>query len=104
MKSPTILIPVFVADYKIFVLAARLVGKEHGSDAPDAIALIQLQLSNCSPGGIAKDYLDYVGDLAARRRVRLPLQRKPRRARNDLIPGSRQGRLRLVKPADVSRN
>lgn len=102
MKPTTILIPVFVADYKVFVLAARIVRKEHGPDAPDVIALIQLQLSNCTPAGVAKDYFDYIGDAAARRRVRLPTRRTSQEP--NVKSAGRLSRLRLARPADISRN
>jgi hypothetical protein len=80
MKSNAILIPVLRSDYKVFVLAARLVRKECGVKAPGALALIRFQFTHRTPVGIAKDYLDCIGELTARRRVRVVAPRKPKSA------------------------
>ena len=104
MKSTAIHVPVLRNHYRIFVLAARLVRKGRGADTPNAVALIQFQLINRTPVGIAKDYLDCIGDCAARRRVRVALPRKPRQPSREMKAGSGLRALRSVHPEDVSRN
>ena len=80
MKSTVIKIPVHRSDYRIFVLATRLVRIECGAKAPNTLALIQFQFAHRTPEGIAKDYLDCIRDFPARRRVRVSTSRKPRSA------------------------
>ena len=106
MKSGPILIPIVRSDYKIFVIAARLVRKQRGATtAPDAETLIQFQLKHRTPGGIAKDFLDCMGDFAARRRVPTPLPRKFQGGTNPLKSRASFPALRSVRrPADFSRN
>ncbi len=106
MKSGPILIPIVRSDYKIFVIAARLVRKQRGATtAPDAEILIQFQLAHRTPGDIAKDYLDCIGDFAARRHVRTPLLRKFQGGTNQSKLRARLPALRSVRrPADFSRN
>ena len=105
MKSGPIFIPIVRSDYNIFVIAARLVRKERGATAPDAETLIQFQLKHRTPGGIAKDFLDCMGDFAARRRVPTPLSRKFQGGTNPLKSRARLPALRSVRrPADFSRN
>ena len=104
MKSTAIYIPVLRSHYRIFVIAARLVRKDRGADAPNAIALIQFQLMHRTPGGIAKDYLDCIGDCAARRRVRVAIPRKPRQAPREVKSAGGLRTLQSVHPEDVSRN
>ena len=104
MKSTPILISVPPAEYDVFVVAARLVRKVRGADAPDAITLIRFQFSHRTPDEIAKDYLDCIGDFAARRRVRPAVARKSRTAKSGTKSIGRLGLLRSLRPADVSRN
>jgi len=103
MKSTAIHIPVLRSHYRIFVLAARLVRKNRGAHAPNAIALIQFQLIHRTPGGIAKDYLDCIGDCITRRRVRVALPRKSCQSSREVKAGGLRS-LRPVQPDDVSRN
>lgn len=104
MKMPTILIPVLRDDYRVFAAASRLVRQERGADTPDAVALIQFQLKHRTPGGLAKDYLDCIGDYAARRRIKIRIRRAvPAQARVRL--GGRMPPLKSVRvPRDPSRN
>ncbi len=104
MKTPTILIPVLQDDYRVFAAAARLVRKERGADAPDAVALIQFQLKLRTPGGIAKDYLDCIGDHAARRRVKVRIRRATSETRPIRLGGRMQPLKSVRVPRDPSRN
>ena len=104
MKSTAIHIPVLRSHYRIFVLAARLVRKECGAKAPDTVALIQFQLAHRTPGGIAKDYLDCIGDFAARRRVPVAIPCRARQAPREVKSAGGLSTSRSVRPQDVSRN
>ncbi|MDO8545444.1 MAG: hypothetical protein Q7S40_33805 [Opitutaceae bacterium] len=105
MKSTVILIPVDCSDFKVFAAAARLVRKECGVNAPDTVMLIQFQLAHRTAGDIAKDFLDCMGDFAARRRVPTPLSRKFQGGTNPLKSRASLPALRPVRrPADFSRN
>lgn len=102
MKSTVIKIPVLRSDYRIFVLAARLVRKECGAKAPSTVALIQFQFAHRTPGGIAKDYLDCIRDFSARRRVRLVIARKSRPAPRTGTGTGRNGMLHSVETAGIA--
>jgi len=102
MKSPTISVPVSRHHYRLFASAVRLIRKERGADAPTAIALIEFQLANRTAIGLAKEYLDCIGDFAGRRRIR---SRASRRAAHMTRNGGRVNLLRAVlTPKDPSRN
>ena len=75
MKSPTISVPVIREHYRVFESAVRLIRKEYGADAPTVFALIEFQLSNRSAVGLAKEYLDCLGDFGGRRRIRFKAAR-----------------------------
>ena len=102
MKSPTISVPVSREHYRVFVSAVRLIRKERGAEAPTAVALIEFQLANRTAVGVAKDYLDCIGDFTGRRRVRSKAtHRAARLAKTD----DRVNILRAVlTPKDPSRN
>lgn len=104
MKSTAIHVPVLRSHYQIFVLAARLVRRERGAAAPNAVALIQFQLVHRTPGGIAKDYLDCIGDCPARRRVRVGQPRKSRQGSREVKAGGGFRALRPICPREIGRN
>jgi len=88
--------------YRVFTAAVRLIRKEYGADAPSAASLIQFQLANRSAVGVAKEYLDCIGDFEGRRRIRSTVSRG-----NSLMArhGDRAGVLRAISnPKDPSRN
>jgi len=102
MKSPTISVPVSREHHRVFAAAVRLIRKEYGADAPSAAALIQFQLANRSAVGVAKDYLDCIGDFEGRRRIRFKAARGAARTTRH---GVRCGVLRAISNSqDPSRN
>jgi hypothetical protein len=102
MKSPMISVPVRREHYRVFAAAVRLIRKEYGAGAPSAVALIQFQLANRSAVGVAKDYLDCIGDLEGRRRIRF---KAVRCVALTTRYGVRSGVLRAISdPKDPSRN
>jgi hypothetical protein len=68
-------VPVSREHYRVFAAAVRLIRKECGADAPSTATLIQFQLANRSAVGVAKDYLDCIGDFEGRRRIRFKAAR-----------------------------
>lgn len=104
MKTPAILIPVDRDDYRVFTAAARLIRKERPDDAPDAIGLIQFQLKLRTPGGIAKDYLDCIGDHAARRAIKVRIRRHHHKAIRTVKATGRLPAVRSRAPLDPTRN
>ncbi len=105
MKTPTILIPVLRDDYRVFHAAARLVRRERPADPPDAVALIQFFLQHRTPGGIAKDYFDCIGDHDARHRITVRVQRSRPTRTPRIRTGGRMPALKSVQVAgDPSRN
>lgn len=102
MKSPTISVAVSREHYRVFAAAVRLIRKEYGAEAPTAVALIEFQLAHRTAVGVAKEYLDCIGDFTGRRRVRSKATH--RTARLTRTHG-RLNRLRAVlAPKDPSRN
>lgn len=102
MKSPTISVPVSREHYRVFAAAVRLISKEHGAEAPTAFALIEFQLANRTAAGVAKEYLDCIGDFVGRRRVRC---RATQRTTHPSRHGGGLNTLRtLSTPNDPSRN
>ena len=79
MKSSTISVRVSREPYRVFAAAVRLISKERGAEAPTAAALIEYQLANRTAVGVAKDYLDCIGDFAGRRRIRPKAIHRPAR-------------------------
>ena len=68
-------VPVSREHYRVFAAAVRLIRKECGAEAPSAAALIEFQLANRTAIGIAKEYLDCIGDFEGRRRIRSKVTR-----------------------------
>lgn len=102
MKSPTIFLPVSREHYRVFAAAVRLIRKERGAETPTATALIDFQLAHRTPIGVAKEYLDCIGDFAGRRRI---LSKASRGAAHPTRAGGRLNMLRAVStPKDPSRN
>ena len=102
MKSPTISVSVSREHYRVFAAAVRLIRKECGAESPTAFALIEFQLSNRSAVGLAKEYLDCLGDFGGRRRIRF----KAARGTSPVMRlGDRSTVLRAISdPKDPSRN
>jgi len=95
-------VPVSREHYRVFAAAVRLIRKEYGAEAPSAAALIEFQLANRTAVGVAKEYLDCIGDFAGRRRIR---RRTARGAEHPTIHGGRLNVLRSVSTQkDPSRN
>ena len=66
------------ADYRAYVAATRILNRIMGRKAPDALALIQHNLSKRDSTGVADDYLDSIGwPLTAGRAV--SVRRSPRK-------------------------
>ena len=102
MKSPTISVSVSREHYRVFAAAVRLIRKEYGADAPSTAKLIQFQLANRSAVGLAKDYLDCIGDFEGRRRIRFKATRSAALVTGH---GVRCNALRAISnPKDPSRN
>jgi len=102
MKSPTISVSVSREHYRVFAAAVRLIRKECGAESPTAFALIEFQLSNRSAVGLAKEYLDCMGDFEGRRRMRFKVTRGASLMTRN---GVRSGVLRAISdPKDPSRN
>src|SRR4051812_44944022 len=59
------LIPVSVelppADYHVYASAARMLTRIMGTEAPNTVAIMQAQLRDLKPCGLADDHLDSVG-------------------------------------------
>lgn len=95
-------VPVSREHYRVFAAAVRLIRKEYGADAPSVTALIQFQLAHRTAIGVAKEYLDCIGDFTGRRRIR---SRASREAGHLTRNGGRVNILRAVStPKDPNRN
>lgn len=99
-------LPLPAADYRVFVLATRILRRVMGRKAPTTLVLIQRNLTERDANGVADDYLEWVGWPQGR----LPAAPMPRSRR---IPGRRArvavSRLKppLLRPegsVDPSRN
>lgn len=93
------------ADYRPYVRATRILNRIMGSKAPDALALIQHNLSKRDSTGVADDYLDSIGwPLTAGRAVSVRRSpRKPmRQSRGPLLPARPRGL--PVPTGDLARN
>lgn len=96
MKSSTINVPVSREDFRVFAAASRLV-KKSGTSSPTVFELIQFQLAHRTAEGVAKDYLDSIGEIMARRLIRIRLLR-PSHGRQ-LV-----GRLSAIRSVRTSNN
>lgn len=54
-------LPLPAADYRVFVLATRILRRVMGRKAPTTLTLIQRNLTERSANGVADDYLEWVG-------------------------------------------
>ena len=54
-------LPLPAADYRVFVLATRILRRVMGRKAPTTLVLIQRNLTERSANGVADDYLEWVG-------------------------------------------
>lgn len=85
-------LPLSATDYRVFVLATRILRRVMGRKAPTTLVLIQRNLTERSANGVADDYLEWVG---------WPQGRLPaaRRSRSNLLPArARVSTSRLKTP------
>ncbi|MBL9217557.1 MAG: hypothetical protein JNG82_03655 [Opitutaceae bacterium] len=54
-------LPLPAADYRVFVLATRILRRVMGRKAPTTLVLILRNLTERNANGVADDYLDWVG-------------------------------------------
>lgn len=54
-------LPLTAADYRVFVLATRILRRVMGRKAPTTLVLIQRNLTERDADGVADDYLEWVG-------------------------------------------
>ncbi|MFZ5495599.1 MAG: hypothetical protein ACOZE5_09740 [Verrucomicrobiota bacterium] len=54
-------LPLPAADYRVFVLATRILRRVMGRKAPTTLVLIQRNLTERDANGVADDYLEWVG-------------------------------------------
>jgi hypothetical protein len=78
MKMPKVAVLIDRTDYDVFAAAARLARAAAGKDTPDTATLIAFQFKLRTPEGLAKDYLDCLGEAEARYNVGEQLSGRPR--------------------------
>lgn len=54
-------LPLPAVDYRVFVLATRILRRVMGRKAPTTLVLIQRNLTERDANGVADDYLEWVG-------------------------------------------
>lgn len=80
--------PLPAADYRVFVLAARILRRVMGRKAPTTLVLIQRNLTERTPNGVADDYLEWVGWPQGRLPTRIT-RRRPGGGRSRRMPATR---------------
>jgi len=99
-------LPLSAADYRVFVLATRILRRVMGRKAPTTRVLIQRNLTERDPNGVADDYLEWVGWPQGRLPASPVLRARPAPGRRARVPVSRLKTplLRAAGSFDPSRN